>query len=200
MTQWVADVEGGRQRGLRGIAKAWLEVLARPRRFFAAGIAPGDQGPGLTFAIAIVLVAQGTRFALGTDPYPVLGGQPILSGVFWLAAVSVLVAPVVLHVIGALQTVVLAAGTDDRGGVSETVQILAYASAPCVFSGIPVQSLQVAVGLWAGALYCLGIAVVHDIRPVRAILLGVVPAVVAYGYAFRTIIPAQTLLGGLVGV
>ena len=59
MTQWVEDVEGGRQRGLRGLAKAWIEVLVRPRRFFAEGIAPGDQGPGLTFAIAIVLVTIG---------------------------------------------------------------------------------------------------------------------------------------------
>ncbi|AGN01455.1 hypothetical protein L593_07550 [Salinarchaeum sp. Harcht-Bsk1] len=193
MTQWVEDVEGGRQRGLRGLAKAWVEVLVRPRRFFAEGIAPGDQGPGLTFAIAVVLVAQGTRFAFGTDPYPVVDGRPILSGAFWLVAVAVLIAPVVLHVVGALQTVILAAGAEDRGGVSETVQILAYASAPCVLAGVPFPPLQVVVGLWAGALYFVGLAAVHDFAPSRALLLGAIPAVVAYGYAFRTIAAAETL-------
>lgn len=193
MTQWVEDVAGGRQRGLVGLGKSWLEVLVRPQRFFAAGVAPGDQGPGLTFAIAVVLVAQGTRFGLGTDPYPVIGGQPLLSGAFWLFAVAVLVAPVVLHAVAALQTVLLSLGTEERGGVSETVQVLAYASAPCAFAGLPLAPLQVAVGVWAGVLYVLGLVVVHDLSPARAILLGVVPAVVAYGYGFRTLSAAREL-------
>jgi hypothetical protein len=197
MTQWVEDVAGGRQRGLVGLGTSWLEVLVRPRRFFAAGVAPGDQGPGLTFAIAVVLVAQGTRFGLGTDPYPVVGGQPVLSGVFWLFAVAVLVAPVVLHAVAALQTVLLALGTDERGGVSESVQVLAYASAPCALAGVPLEPLQVAVGLWAGALYLVGLSVVHDLSPPRAVLFGSVPAVVAYGYGFRTIRAARELLGAL---
>lgn len=197
MTQWVEDVAGGRERGLVGLGKSWLEVLVRPRRFFAAGVAPGDQGPGLTFAIAVVLVAQGTRFGLGTDPYPVVGGQPVLSGAFWLFAVAVLVAPVVLHAVAALQTVLLALGTDERAGVSETVQVLAYASAPCALAGVPLPPLQVAAGVWAGALYVLGLSVVHDLPPARAILLGALPAVVGYGYGFRTLSAARELLGAL---
>jgi hypothetical protein len=194
VTQWVEDVAGGRQRGLRGIAMTWVEVLVRPRRFFAEGVAPGDQGPGLTFAIAVVLVAQGLRFGLGVDTYPVVAGQPLLSGAFWLAAAAVLVAPVVLHAIAALQTVLLAAGTTERGGVSETVQILAYASAPCVLSGVPFPPLQVAVAAWAIGLYVLGLAVVHDLSPARAAILGALPAVLAYGYAFRAVRPAEQVL------
>jgi hypothetical protein len=197
MTQWVEDVAGGRQRGIVGLGKSWLEVLVRPRRFFAAGVAPGDQGPGLTFAIAIVLVAQGTRFGLGTDPYPTIGGQPLLSGAFWLFAVAVLVAPVVLHAVAALQTVLLALGTDERGGVSETVQVLAYASAPCALAGVPLAPLQVAVGVWATALYVLGLVVVHDLGPLRATLLGIVPAVVVYAYGFRTHVAVRELVRGL---
>ncbi|GAB3689822.1 YIP1 family protein [Salinarchaeum chitinilyticum] len=196
MTQWVEDVEGGRQRGLRGLAKSWAEILVRPRTFFEAGVALGDQGPGLTFAVAVVLVAQGTRFAVGADSYTVVGGQPLLSGAFWLLAIAVLVAPVVLHVIAALQTLLLAAGTDERGGVSETVQILAYASAPCVAVGVPFPPLQVAVATWACGLYVLGLSTVHELSVPRALALGVLPAIVAYGYAFRAADALQTLLLG----
>lgn len=194
MTQWVEDVAGGRQRGLRGIAMTWVEVLVRPRRFFAEGVAPGDQGPGLTFAIAVVLVAQGLRFGLGVDSFPVVAGQPILSGAFWLAAAAVLVAPVALHAIAALQTILLAAGTDERGGVSETVQVLAYACAPCVLSGVPIPPLQVAVTAWAIGLYLVGLAIVHDLSPARTVAIGALPGVLAYGYAFRTVGPAEQLL------
>lgn len=194
MTQWVEDVEGGRRRGPIGIALAWTEVLIRPRRFFADGVAPGDQGPGLTFVVVVVLFAQAPRFALGVDPFPVLGGQTVLSGVFWLVAVAVLVAPVVLHVVAALQTVILAAAVDDRAGVSETVQVLAYASAPCVVVGVPVGPLQVAAAVWAIGLYVLGLAVVHEISGIRAAGLGFSPAVLAYGLGFRTLAPARELL------
>ncbi|WP_248517602.1 YIP1 family protein [Salinarchaeum laminariae] len=196
MTQWVEDVEGGRQRGLRGLALAWVEIIVRPRTFFEEGVAPGDQGPGLTFAIAVVLLSQATRFAVGTDGYTVLGGQPLLSGAFWLAAVAVLVAPVALHVTAALQTLLLAAGTDERGGVSETVQVLAYASAPCVAVGVPIPPMQVAVAAWACGLYVLGLSTVHELHPARAAVLGAVPAVVAYGYGFRAVGALRALLVG----
>lgn len=194
MTQWVEDVQGGRRRGPDGIALSWLEVLVRPRTFFEEGVAPGDQGPGLTFAVAVVLVFQGTRFAVGADPYPVLGGRPVASGAFWLLAVSVLVAPLALHVVAALQTLVLAAGTAERGGISETVQVLAYAAAPCALAGIPVATVQVAAGAYAVGLYWLGLAVVHDLPAPRATALGAVPALLAYGYGFRTVAAARELV------
>lgn len=187
VTQWVEEVEGGRRRGPDGLALAWVEVLLRPRRFFAEGVAPGDQGPGLTFAVAVVLLAQGTRFALGVDSYPVLGERPLASGVFWLLAGAVLVAPLALHVVAAAQTVLLAAATDERAGVSETVQVLGYAAAPCALAGVPVAPLQVAAGAYAVALYVLGLGVVHGLSTPRAVVLGIAPAVLAYGYGFRTV-------------
>lgn len=187
VTQWVEAVEGGRRRGPGGLALAWVEVLRRPRQFFAEGVAPGDQGPGLTFAVAVVLLAQGTRFAVGVDAYPVLGGRPVASGVFWTVAAAVLVAPLTLHVIAAGQTVLLAAGTDDRGGVSETVQVLAYAAAPCVLAGVPIPAVRVVAGTYAIVLYLVGLRAVHDLSIPRVVVLGIVPGIGAYGYGFRTI-------------
>ena len=200
MTQWVTP-SGGRRRGPLGIAIAWVAVLTRPREFFERSIAAGDQGPGLTFLVAVVLVAQGTRFALGVDTYPVVAERPLASALFWLLVVAVLVAPLALHVVAALQTVLLAIGTagEDRGGVSETVQVLAYAAAPCVLAGVPVPALQLAVGSLAAGLYVYGIAVVHDCSVPRALVLGVVPAVAAYGYGFQTI-GALPAAGGVLGL
>lgn len=186
MTQWT-DGDLGRARGPRGLAAAWLSVLISPRQFFAENVAPGDQGPGLTFAVTVVLIAQGTRFALGTETYPVVADRPLASGVFWLLAGAVLVAPLALHVVAALQTVLLAAGATERGGISETVQVLGYAAAPCVASGLPLPALQLASGLAAMALYVYGLSVVHELSLPRSVALGALPAIAAYGYGFRTL-------------
>lgn len=186
MTQWT-DGDRGRQRGLVGLAAAWIGVLTSPRAFFEDGVAPGDQGPGLTFLVAVVVFAQGTRFALGTDAYPVVDGRPVASGLFWLLVVAVLLAPLALHLVAAVQTVLLAVGTTERGGVSETVQVLAYASAPCVLTGVPVPAVQLALGALAAGLYLYGLAVVHGLSLWRAGALGLLPAIAAYGYGFRTL-------------
>ena len=61
VTQWVENSEGGRRRGPRGLGRAWLEVQVRPRRFFGSGVAPGDQAPALSFAVAVTLAAVGGR-------------------------------------------------------------------------------------------------------------------------------------------
>jgi len=60
VTSWIADPEGGRARGPRALARAWIEALVRPRRLFANGVAPGDQAPALTFAVAVA-----AAYALG---------------------------------------------------------------------------------------------------------------------------------------
>jgi hypothetical protein len=143
MTQWVERPEGGRDRGPVAVARAWLEVLVRPRRFFRTGVAPGDQAPGLVFAAVVVLAEEGVRFALVPGAFPVFAGQPLASAVLALAVAAVLVTPAVLHLTAALVTVELAVLTrlagfaPDRGGVGETVQVLAYAAAPCALAGVP---------------------------------------------------------------
>src|SRR6056297_2097526 len=109
MTQWVENPTGGRNRGPAALARAWVEVLVNPRRFFERGIAPGDQAPGLVFAVAVVLAEEATRFALVPGAAPTFGGRPALSAAFGLALAALFVAPAVLHLTAALQTVLLMA-------------------------------------------------------------------------------------------
>jgi hypothetical protein len=195
MTQWVENPTGGRDRGPAALARAWLEVLVAPRRFFERGIAPGDQAPGLVFAVAVVLIAEATRFALVPGAAPSLGGRPALSAVFGLALAALFVAPAVLHLTGALQTVLLMAVVRDRAGTSETVQVVAYATAPCVFAGIPSPTLRIACAAYGAALFVVGLRTVHDTSTLRAAVAGAIPAALVFGYAFRGFAAGQELLG-----
>jgi len=194
MTQWVESTEGGRDRGPRAVARAWFEVATAPSRFFRTGVAAGDQAPGLTFAMLVVLVAELTRFAFVPDAYPVVADSTLLSGALWIGVAVLLVAPAGLHLLAAVETLLLAAFAPDRGGVSETVQVLGYASAPCVFAGIPAPAVRAVCGLYAFALLVVGIRVVHGVSTTRAVGLALVPGVVAFGYGFRALDAIVTLL------
>lgn len=206
MTQWVEEPHGGRDRGPLALARAWVEVLLRPRRFFRNAIAPADQAPGLVFAVTVVLIEEASRALVvglsergvlesGPFTYPELVGLSPLLTVFFVVAVAVLLAPAILHLVAALQTILLVRTAPDRGGVSETVQVIAYACAPCVFAGLPIPSIRVVCGVWGAGLYVIGISRVHDLSVPRAIALGVVPAVLVFGYGFRAIPAAEALLG-----
>lgn len=201
MTQWVENPRGGRARGPVGLVRAWGEVLVRPRRFFRVGVAPGDQAPGLAFAAAVVLVEEASRFALVEGAYPVFGGRPLASAALALAVAVVLVAPAVLHLTAALVTVLLAVATwladfaPDRGGVSETVQVLAYAAAPCALAGPAVPALRVVCTAYATVLLVVGLSTVHDLSVPRGVAVAVLPAAVVFGYGFRGFGAAAALLG-----
>lgn len=184
MTQWVENPAGGRERGPAGLLRAWVEILVRPRQFFRAKVAPGDQAPGVTFAAAVVLVAEGARIALFDGAHPVVGEQPTLSAILWVLLMTVLVAPAGIHLVAALQTLLLIPATEERAGVSETVQVICYALAPCAFVGVPSLHVQALVALWGGSLLVVGLTTVHGIRPVVALAVGAVPAVLVFGYGF----------------
>jgi len=206
MTQWVENPTGGRDRGPVGIARAWVEVLVRPRRFFENGVAPGDQAPGLIFGIVVVLAQQVLGLALGAPlyPYPTIAESPALGTVLWLLVAVLLVAPIALHLAAALQTVILLVvdrvvaaiglGDGERGGVSETVQVLAYASAPCVFMAVEFPAVRALAGLYAMGLFVLGTMVVHGKSPRYALLLTLVPASLVFGVGFRTFDAIGSLL------
>jgi len=184
VTQWVENPELGRERGPLGLVRAWAEILARPRRFFARKVAPGDQAPGLTFAAAVILVAEITRMAVVPDAYPVVAAQPAASAVLWLLALVVLVMPAGIHLTAALQTLILIGAVEERAGVSETVQVICYALAPIAFLGVPNVWVQAAVALWAVGLLAVGMAVVHDIPLPTALAVIALPALVLVGYGF----------------
>ena len=205
MTQWIEEPSGGRGRGPMALGRAWFEVVTNPRRFFRHGVAPGDQAPGLVFAALVVLVEEASRFAVvelsargtlstGPFPYPLIGELGPLEALLALLAVVVFAAPAVLHLTAALQTLLLAPFAPHRGGVSQTVQVIAYASAPCVLAGVPVPELRVACALWGSALYVVGTSEIHDLSLPRAALLGAIPALIVFGYAFRGLAAARVLL------
>ncbi|PSP55468.1 hypothetical protein BRC82_05925 [Halobacteriales archaeon QS_1_67_19] len=194
MTQWIENPEGGRDRGPVAVARAWIEVLSDPRRFFERGVAPGDQAPGLVFAIAVVLVEEATRFALVAGAAPTVGGSPALSALLGLALATLFVAPAALHLTAALQTVLLIALVPERGGISETVQVIAYATAPCVFAGVPIPAARVACAAYGAALFFVGLREVHGTSTPRALAAGAIPAALVFGYAFRGFAAAETLL------
>lgn len=206
MTQWVEVPTGGRERGPRAIARAWAEVLVHPARFFRTGVGEGDQAPGLIFAVLVVFVEAASRFAIveladrglvstGPFDYPIFAGLPTVERVLLVLVAVVFVAPAALHLVAALQTVLLRPFAPDRGGVSETVQVIAYAMAPCVFAGLPFPAVRVVCTLWGAGLYVYGTSVVHDVSLPRALVLAAVPAVFVFGYAFRGVSAAQVLLG-----
>lgn len=195
MTTWVENPEGGRDRGPRGLARAWVEVLVRPRRFFTNGVAPGDQAPGLVFAVAVTLVYLGSRFALDPASVPTFGGRPYVSAALVLAAAGLIVAPATLHLTAALQTILLMLSVRERAGVSETVQVLAYATAPCALAGLPFPWFRVACVAYGFVLLVYGMSVVHEVSVPRAALAVAVPGVIVFGYAFGGLFAIETVTG-----
>jgi hypothetical protein len=201
VTKWVENPELGRERGPVGLLRAWAEVLVRPRRFFHSKVTPGDQAPGVTFVAAVVLVSEAVRIAGFGGWYPVVGGEPALSALFWVLAATVLVAPAGVHLVAAVQTLILVAAVEERAGVGVTVQVLCYALAPCVLAGVPSIWLRAAVSLWGTGLLVVGLAVTHDIRLPTALVVGAVPAALVFGYGFGGLeavtSAGEVLYGGL---
>jgi hypothetical protein len=193
VTRWVESPERGRERGPVAVLRAWAEILLRPRHFFRTKVAPGDQAPGLTFAAAVVCVAETARIAAFGGAYPVVSGQPTLSGVLWVLLVTVLVAPAGIHLTAAVQTVLLIATVDDRAGVSETVQVICYALAPCVLLGVPDVWVRSVAVLWGAGLLVVGTATVHDLPLATALPVVAVPAVLVFGYGFGGVETVSTV-------
>jgi hypothetical protein len=190
VTQWVESPEGGRARGPSGLVRAWAEVLVRPRRFFRNGIAPGDQAPGLAFGVAVALCHAVVRIGVAPGAVPTIGGRPLTSLLVALLAVVLVIAPLALHLAAALQTVVLialsAAGVaGERAGVSETVQVVAYAAAPCALSGAPIPVVVFPAAVYGFLLLAVGIRTVHDLSLPRALLAAALPGAAVFGYGFR---------------
>ena len=197
---------GGRPRGPRGLARTWVEVLVRPRRAFANGITPGDQAPALTFAVAVA--AAFTLGWIASDPAAmpvVVPSSPVLSQAVVFVVVVALAAPVGLHLTAAAATVaVVVASVEvvdghfalrDRGGVSETVQAVAYASSPMALAGPVIPELRVACGAYATVLLFVGFREIHGLGPLRTAAAAVPPAALGYGVGYRAVAAARTLLG-----
>jgi len=207
VTQWVENTGGGRERGPVALVRAWAAVLRSPRQFFGAAIAPGDQAPGLVFASMVVLFEEASRFGVvelagrglvstGPFPYPAIGRFSPGVAILALLGIIVFVTPATVHLTAALQTLLLVPVAPDRGGVSETVQVMCYAMAPCILAGLPSPELRVLVTAWGVTLYVVGTAVIHELDVARAALVGAIPAAIVFGYGFRGFAAVGVLASG----
>jgi hypothetical protein len=169
-------------------------VLVRPRRFFRRGVAPGDQAPGLVFGVCVALCHAAGLFALSPAAVPAVASSRPLSAAAALLAVGLLLAPATLHLVAAVATLTLRATVADRAGVSETVQLVAYAAAPCALAGPPVPALRLACAAYGAVLLVVGVAVVHRTSPARALLAGALPAALLFGYGFGGVEAAAALV------
>ena len=199
MTQWIEESEGGRDRGPAGLARAWVEVVTRPRRFFHNGVAPGDQAPGLVFAVGVSLAYVSVRLTLVPDVRPVIAGRPGVSVVFALLATGLLLAPLTLHLAAALATVSLMAVVDSRAGVSRTVQVVAYAAAPCALAGPPEPALRLVATAYGAVLLVVGLATVHRTSLPRAAAAALLPGALVFGYGFGGFAAAVAVAGWIAG-
>lgn len=111
-----------------------------------------------------------------------------------VALVALLVAPAVLHLLAALQTLTLMAFVRDRAGVSETVQVLAYATAPCPLAAVPSPELALLGCLYGSALLVVGLVTVHRTTTGRAVLAAALPGSLLFGYGFGGIDALTALL------
>lgn len=198
MTTWIETTRGGRARGPRGLARAWVEVLVRPRRFFRSGVAPGDQASGLVFGVLVTVASLTTAFVVDPTLIPPVTDSRALAAAITLAAVGLFVAPAALHLVAALQTLLLLPLVSDRAGVSETVQVLAYAVAPAVVAGLGVDALTVAACLYGTVLLAVGLSVVHETSLLRGGLAAALPAALVFGYGFGGFAALGSLLAAVV--
>ncbi|MFB6071573.1 MAG: YIP1 family protein [Halobacterium sp.] len=192
MTTWV-EPEGGRERGLWGLAKSFTQVLVNPGGFFREAVSPGDQAPGLAFGMTVVLLEESTRLALHPAAALDFPTADWLAALLTVALAVLLVTPAAIHALSAVQTLALVAVAPDRGGVSETVQVIAYAAAPCVLAGVGVPAVTAIATLWSFALLVYGTSVVHEISLPRAFAAAVVPGALAFGSGFGGIAAAEAL-------
>lgn len=187
MTTWVDTPAGGRDRGALALGRAWVEVLVRPRRFFGTAIAPADQAPALTFAMAVTAASVAGLFFAAPGLLPAVAGSRVAGGAVVVGVLVVLVTPVALHLTAAVGTLSLVVLAPDRGGVSETVQLVGYASAPFALAWVPVAlaDLSIAVAVtgalaYAAGLFVVGITTRHRTGPLRA-AVAAAPAVAFAG-------------------
>jgi len=83
-----------------------------------------EDGNGLGAASVGGLLALQPDRLLGEGRIPIMGDSFGLTAVFVLLLLAVVGAPAALHLVSAIQTVILMLLVDDRAGVSETVQVI----------------------------------------------------------------------------
>lgn len=162
----------------------WVTALFAPWICFRRFVAERDQtqAVGFTFVVVTVFLSFGAIF--NTIEYPVFGGFPAISFLIWIALVALIAAPVAVHLVALVATLVLMAIAPDRGRVSETVQAIAISLAPIVLIAVPLDFIQLLGALYGTLLLVYGFMVVHQTTFIRGLLAGVIPAYLLFGIGF----------------
>lgn len=193
-TGWLERSGEGGLPSPGGLARTWVELIVRPRQFFREGVEPDRHVPALAFAMLVVAVSETLRLVLVPDAHPVFGGLAVPSALLWLAVVVLVGTPIALALVTAVQTLLLKPFVDDPGDPTETVQIVAYATAPCVLAGVPIPEVTALVALWGAVLLALGISEVHGPWFEPALALSAIPSAIVFGVGFRGFAAVETLL------
>ncbi|ERH08068.1 MAG: hypothetical protein J07HN4v3_00433, partial [Halonotius sp. J07HN4] len=75
---------------------------------------------------------------------------------------------------------------------SETVQVVAYATAPCALAWLPFPMVRTACVLYGVALLIGGIRVVHATTLLRATVAAALPATLVFGVAYGGLWAGET--------
>lgn len=175
----------------------WASALLEPWVCFREFTVERDQTRAMGFVMVVIAGWALVGVLFETISHPVIGGFPTASLIIWITFLVLVVAPAAIHLLALVATLVVMAIVRERAGVSQTVQVMAYAMAPAVLVPIPLASLQVILALYGGVLVVYGLRVVHETSFWRALLAGIVPAYLLYGLGFGTTDALQEVLRAL---
>ena len=139
------------------------------------------------FAIAVAVVFTAGWLVADPAAAPRISESWLLSTVVTLFVVGLFATPVGLHLTAAIATISLVVTVRERAGVSETVQVVAYASAPFALAGPPILALRVVCAAYATVLLVVGLRTVHRTSWFRATAAAVLPALVGYWVGYRAL-------------
>lgn len=154
------------------LVRSWYEVVVGPRAFFAeVNERERGQRRALGFFAVVLLIGRLPGLAVGRGPL----------GIAAMAAILLLLSPVVLHVLTGAQYLVLWLVTTEDEGVDRTLRALAYGSAPGVLAAAPFLGVASFVGLYP---VTVGLAEGHGIPRWRAAAAAAGPALLLFGLVF----------------
>lgn len=165
------------------LADKWYEVVVRPRPFFRrVNDEERGQRAALTFFAAALLLGRIRAVAASGDPLRAAA----------IAALLLLLSPVVLHVVTALQYLAVWLVTESDEGVDRTLRAVAYGSAPGVLAAAPYLGAVSFVGV---GLVAVGVAEGHGLSVSRGLAASAVPSLVLFGVVFGGFEAALALQG-----
>ena len=162
----------------------WLKVMTKPHLFFGEMMEESGQGEGLIFVMVLVAIEEGSRLAWIGLEYSII-----------ILGVTVFIAtPILLHIVAAIQTVLLRFVKKDRNEMSLTVKVICYSISPCVFMGLTVPFLRIICAVYGWLILVIGIKEAHGVSMRNALLVTAVPSIIIFGYMFRGLLSIEALI------